>query len=717
VESTFRAFGAAFTCFLLAGCGLQPKMTADVQSSFEQWKGHDHFKNDRSVAAGTGIGIALAGGGTRAAAISIGVLEGLQEAGIVPAAEVISSVSGGSYGAYWWFSRQAHLGQLPAASRAFVDCFPERYKWTMASAAATMQENQSLCPPQLTDFDGVSDSFRFQNYIRGFQDVLAPTTFDYSTTGEDRGRVIRNFAKVFGLSILAGVPNFIANVLFDWQVDLSPSRAIYRHGIGTTYGAEVTDCATLDAEGRKGCQHSRPPQLAPSLSFGDLHRLWKRGFPLWVINAHAGGGRSGLDVTGAEPAQFTAFEFTPKGFGSATYGFHDPSTLEPGFFARDAVAASGAFFTVQQKEFDFPKRNVLNLFLLATTLNWGVSIRNPNISAERRMAHMLLPFPLYYAHGFRAERDSAFIALADGGLSDNTGAYALLRRGLATWIISDHSDDRSGRMPRICKLRESLSHLGLYLRFPGLKDLDVICSEGSGLGYDVFYWRYPILLGCVTSGAETCERPQHRILLLKPAFNASLFVGGKFKAGDPDHLGAWEDVANSCRIDPSSADCKGATERFDCSAPAFGFIRPGAFANDRFDANLPCEVMGFMLMNGFGAAKSPEDDCPRFPQHSSVLSTANSSFSKYGAYRELSRWYSRQLGYFFDGTRLREDRFNAILGHQDGNKMTPVESGDGGFIESRKAGKPDRCLLLEPKADGKFWGHAWGQQRKGEVPM
>lgn len=682
---------------VLTGCATT-KSPADVRKSFDEWRGHPHFALDRA-APNSGIGVALSGGGTRAAAISIGVLEGLQEAGLVPAADVVSSVSGGSYGAYWWFSRQVNAAQSTDASAPFEDCLPLRYRWTLGSRSPEAG-SQPLCPKPLTNFDGASDRYRHQNYIRGFQDVLAPTHFDYSTTTEDRDRAMRNFGKVFGLSMLAAIPNFIANVLFDWQADVSPSRAIYRYGIGSTYGAEVTDCSTLQEPDRADCERARTSQPARLLSFNELDQLWRRGFPLWVINAHAGGGRSGLDVTGPEPVQFTAFEFTPKGFGSATYRFHDHAYLDQSFGARDAVAASGAFFTVQQKEFDFPRRNVLNLLMIATTLNWGVSIANPNVSMQQRVVHSMLPFPLYYAHGFRAERDSAFIALADGGLSDNTGAYALLRRGLPLWIVSDHSDDRSGRMYRMCKLRGALRELGLHLRFPGLQGFDAVCEPDSGKGYDVFHWRYPILLGCVTEGSETCEGAKHRIIVLKPAFNASLFVGGAMNAGDPGHLGPWERVVQECRMDRDGPGCAAATTAFACSTRSFAPLRPDAIAQGRFDANLPCEVMGFMLMNGFGAAKSPEDQCPRFPQHSSVLTTANSSFSMYGAYREMARWYARQVGYFFDGSRFRRDRFDEVLIHQSSNRMAPLESGEGGLVESRKAGPQDRCLLLEPKVDG-----------------
>lgn len=51
------------------------------------------------------IGLALSGGGTKAAVFAHGVLHGLNDSGVLKNVDVISSVSGGSYAAMWYFTK------------------------------------------------------------------------------------------------------------------------------------------------------------------------------------------------------------------------------------------------------------------------------------------------------------------------------------------------------------------------------------------------------------------------------------------------------------------------------------------------------------------------------------------------------------------------------------------------------------------------------------
>lgn len=51
------------------------------------------------------LGLALSGGGTRAAYFSLGMLSGLSRSVVLEYVDVISSVSGGGYAAYWYFAR------------------------------------------------------------------------------------------------------------------------------------------------------------------------------------------------------------------------------------------------------------------------------------------------------------------------------------------------------------------------------------------------------------------------------------------------------------------------------------------------------------------------------------------------------------------------------------------------------------------------------------
>ena len=51
------------------------------------------------------LGLALAGGGTKAGNFAIGVLQGLTEAEVMGQVDAVSTVSGGGYAALWYFSR------------------------------------------------------------------------------------------------------------------------------------------------------------------------------------------------------------------------------------------------------------------------------------------------------------------------------------------------------------------------------------------------------------------------------------------------------------------------------------------------------------------------------------------------------------------------------------------------------------------------------------
>lgn len=57
--------------------------------------------------------LAMSGGGLRSAATNIGVLQGLDDLGLLPKIDIMSSVSGGSYANYWF-----HANQIEAKSRA-----------------------------------------------------------------------------------------------------------------------------------------------------------------------------------------------------------------------------------------------------------------------------------------------------------------------------------------------------------------------------------------------------------------------------------------------------------------------------------------------------------------------------------------------------------------------------------------------------------------------
>src|SRR3954465_14735866 len=64
----------------------------------------------------TYVGIALSGGGIRSATVSLGLLQGLYELGVLKTVDYLSTVSGGGFiGGWWtaWMSRQHHGRVFP----------------------------------------------------------------------------------------------------------------------------------------------------------------------------------------------------------------------------------------------------------------------------------------------------------------------------------------------------------------------------------------------------------------------------------------------------------------------------------------------------------------------------------------------------------------------------------------------------------------------------
>lgn len=72
-----------------------------LDEEFVHLKGNTPANNKKSA-----LGLALSGGGIRSAAYSLGVLKQLSDSGALEQVDVISSVSGGGYAAYWLYNKE-----------------------------------------------------------------------------------------------------------------------------------------------------------------------------------------------------------------------------------------------------------------------------------------------------------------------------------------------------------------------------------------------------------------------------------------------------------------------------------------------------------------------------------------------------------------------------------------------------------------------------------
>ena len=426
------------------------------------------------------VGLALAGGGTKAADFSMGVLQGLSETNVIDKVDAISSVSGGGYAALWFYSRllndDSNMVQNPLISNRiapfFDDCLLESYKKLATSTP------EVICKNNYTFFSP-NDPYRFQNYIRGYQDLFSSGTdmfgnpaFNMEPTGE-HGRLTNDIGQLAVKTIVASVINFVPNILFDWEIPLSPSRAAYDKGILRTFGADVPQC-----ENEEKCTKYRlegDVGWVKALTFVDLKKAYEaEKVPLWIINTTAGENRQLFNFGEASPLMLTSYEMTPYGSGSGLYGycsFNDKEgcskpneglkynqLLPETEVVAKAVVMSAAFFDEQQRVLGSKLNGITKPLQSLSTLNWGISRKNPRVSESKQILHKMLPWPFYYLHGYNDET-SVNIRFSDGGQSENTGAYALIRRQMTDIIISDHSQDREGRMADICNLKNNLESI------------------------------------------------------------------------------------------------------------------------------------------------------------------------------------------------------------------------------------------------------------------
>lgn len=673
------------------------------------------------------LGLALAGGGTKAADFSLGIIQGLAEAGVMDQIDLLSSVSGGSYAALWYYSRLLPFFTTtettdPPRPRSqqlldfFQDCLPKRYPTPIGATA---------CPTPLTQYDTSTpqDPYRYQNYLRGYQDIFRGGTeshaFSFNRTGEDYTQVTFDISLLTIRSLIAAGLNVLPNILFDidrplWDTMLMPSRTAYNDGIVRTFAAEPPSCAqTPDACG-PSTQVNKPANLwrgygneAPArekLTFEALKNAYEQAqAPLWIINTTAGEDRIPFDIRDAKPFQQTSFELTPYGSGSGLFGY---STKRfPDISPIEAVMSSAAFLDSQVKSITSPTRNIATTLMKVSTLHWGRSYPNPAISTTHAFLHRLLPFPFYFFDG-RSGVDQIDIHLSDGGQSENLGVYALVNRRAKDIIISDHSFDRGGIMEDICHLKTGLatdwSGNPLYVFIPGLAQLDAVCDHAREprLGYDIFNWEHPILLGCITSdksdvacthNSSKAETYFSRLYLIKPAFPG-------IQSHHPFSTGIAT-VGAACRQDSTGTLCTQAV-RDACEIIPVGqpYHTPTGYDGSGwpFEKHASCELVGFMKINAFSdVATNDTDLCPHFPQISTVKMTSNSSPWIYGASRELARYYARQLGWFFAPQAPTAARFQAAVATQTAQPMPPARVDIGVLGPTVKAGEYRSCLNLQ----------------------
>lgn len=528
------------------------------------------------------IGLALSGGGTKAAVFAHGVLHGLNDAGVLPHVDVISSVSGGSYTAMWYFTKHIEANRHKFdVMDIFKDCWPE---WRLCPSVDSLKEdwltykrlfeiaklNEAVSCPLPTHIVN-DDPFRFQAHLARYPDLFR-TEYTPQTSNEQDAPIGES------LGLLA---NVVFELLVGWMnIDTGLIDA-YQAGIERTWGLspqrrapnapDTKDAWSFTNISKSETVRYHPRMDAGSATFADLRALYKDDSapPMWVLQATIGS-------KGDLPNMDTLYEISPFIQGSSHPGAHYESTPEK--FAPQiqqiptAVRASAAFADSQGVKPGLFKSLMVGITNhLLPSSRWGVDI--PLTKGTAR--------------------------LSDGGGSDNLGLMSLVRRRLTDIIIADSAEDQKGTMDDLCWAQKALAQEEMTMEFEGLENFDRICKylfdssdPSNKLAYNISMWLNPVVMGTITNNATGRKT---NLWLIKPAWNQQAIRAAYNK----------------------NMQCKTA---------------PGS---------IPCGLILHYANNT--EYKTPRGDYMEFPQDGTVSAVLNFSSYKLAAYRELGRYNAGHL--------------------------------------------------------------------------
>lgn len=556
------------------------------------------------------LGLALSGGGIRSASFSIGALEGLHHSGLLDKVDVMSTVSGGGYAGYWFmnsmyeldksFNFQANRGDL------FNDCFPDfpNYCPYIPNNAAQTLECTGKAGEQRRTLSREGCSNRRNNKYKHQFMIAQQIDLLIGFTDETKLGRLSKWGDI-GLKVTSLlpslIPHHIGNTIFDWDINTSPIRHYYQNGIERTYGSVPEN---IEDDGintyynqyeltfeqlRKYTEKSWQLCSKSERNKGNCRRM-----PLWIINSTAGVGSNVFDMLEEKGTLLdTVFWLTPFSYGSDEYGYIKETISE--ITVPKAISISGAALDSQANLSSGVGRVGLNTLLHATNLNLGYSINNYNPNSSNRTFHAFLPWPFYYAHGFKEDKESTDIYLSDGGHSENLGIYSLIMRGVKNIIAVDAEQDEKGTFSSLINLRDALKleHKILLLGDNG-EDLEEFINIDS----------------------------------YKP-HNApkSIF---KLKAINLPK-GLISDVPSKNFISiiyiKSSIEVKKMSDDWCDIQPVF----------------YPCTVAAFYRINNFDSNGKPIMDQTVFPHHPTGFNEIESSASIYYAYRDLAKHISQRI--------------------------------------------------------------------------
>jgi len=250
------------------------------------------------------LGLALEGGGTKSAPFALGVLAGLDQVGLLKDVGLLSSVSGGSYSAYYYMNRLLDRARrdLPDGPAAWLQsCIPSWWERqavfdpfgsprgsfdysglrdTDRSPFCGEALSNQIClrwlpgpdvaRPPLADAptcvgaaqsDPFQQNFKYRFQILEYHNLIAP---DAGLTLQDERKGFHLYpASRIGQLVLEHavtvmpVPPYtyvlsmhhLSHTVFDWPMEFSPSGLAYRDGIDRAYGFSYDDWVQHEAMG------------------------------------------------------------------------------------------------------------------------------------------------------------------------------------------------------------------------------------------------------------------------------------------------------------------------------------------------------------------------------------------------------------------------------------------------------------------------------------
>jgi len=487
-----KSFGScAGLIAILAGCASNPPAQDPVTTLFEKpdIAVKQAFERKHLNGRPPKLGLALSGGGTKAAIFSHGVLHGLSEQNILDNVDVISSTSGGGYAAYWYFSKRLDVisnpQDYPGGYRAiFRDCFPAWIADGQTSAnhmnilkrvqEAEGKEIEEVCPDSLhiSKKPASQDPYRWQAHLLRWPDVFKPgITVPPKEVHPYWNQTVNVLASLIEgpIRLLGGSGDSYTAVSYQYGIErawgLNPgARKPAKYSTAGESWEYNNKAEEKDPRWFREFLHVNPA----TMTWAKLRNAYDKDpkLPLWILNTTQGQKKDN------EPKAENLFELTPFGYGSPRWGYFT-GTLPPLQSIAEGVRASAAFADSQglgdSRQMSL-LRNVAKVFPAAT---WGVPLELPNKEKVR---------------------------LSDGGGADDLALVSAVRRGLDDIIIVDTASDGRGVMDDLCWSGKLLSAEGFEMSFPALLDLKDVCATlfgggGTQHGYNVSAWMNPVVKG------------------------------------------------------------------------------------------------------------------------------------------------------------------------------------------------------------------------------